>query len=72
LHCLCQKGTGVFLVLFDDNIVASDCTAFARPSSSANLDFLSVKLPTTNLAQAVHPKKTKPQALEEKGRHTSP
>ena len=41
------------LVHVDDNIVASGCMAFARPSSAAVLGFSCIKLHTTDLEQVV-------------------
>ena len=46
------------LVHVDDNIVASGCMAFARPSSAAVLGFLCIKLHTTDLEQVVHEDQT--------------
>jgi len=48
----------VCLVYVDDNIVASDCMAFARPSNAAGLGFLCIKLASTDLEQPIHEDQT--------------
>ena len=66
------------LVHVDDNIVASGCMAFARPSSAAVLGFLCIKLHTTDsLEQVVHEDQTAEHRRERTStpkttRHTSP
>ena len=46
------------LVHVDDNIVASGCMAFARPSSAAVLGFLYIKFHTPVVEQVVHEDET--------------
>ena len=57
------------LVHVDDNIVASGCMAFARPSSAAVLGFLCIKFHTTVLEQVVHEDQTA-EHRREKDKHT--
>ena len=70
-HC------NVCLVHVDDNIVASGCMAFARPSSAAVLGFLYIKFHTPVVEQVVHEDETAEHRRERTStpkttRHTSP